>query len=132
MLAPGEPLAAPPEVKTAGAIGAEVGRFAREGHTHSGVNLEDAQAITGTKTLAGPLDHDGTTVGFYSTTPAGQAAASANLTDNSGGTANDTVEALTGLLYIDDVAAIRNNFADLTAKVNKALTVLRNLGLFAP
>lgn len=98
----------------------------------------------GTRALTGPLDHDGTTVGFYTTTPATQAAAAANLTDSSGGTANDTVQALTDPadapatadVLRDDLVAnlipeLRNNYADLVAKVNKALTVLRTVGLMA-
>ncbi len=98
----------------------------------------------GTRALNGPLNHAGSTVGFYGTTPVVQAAASANLTDNSGGTANDTVQALTNPADTpasadalrDDLVAnlipeLRNNFADLAAKVNKALTVLRNSGLMA-
>lgn len=49
------------------------------------------------------------------------------LTDNSAGTANDTVQALSdGTTYANDVAAIRNNFADLAAKVNEILT--RSIG----
>lgn len=44
---------------------------------------------------------------------------SAVLTDNSAGTANTTVQALAdGTTYATDVAAIRNNFADLTAQIN--------------
>lgn len=41
------------------------------------------------------------------------------LTDNTAGTANDTLQALAdGTTYANDVAAIRNNFADLAAKIN--------------
>lgn len=44
---------------------------------------------------------------------------SATLTDNSAGTANTTVQALAdGTTYATDVAAIRNNFADLVAQIN--------------
>lgn len=98
----------------------------------------------GTRAISGPLDHDGSTVGFYGKTPATQAAASANLTDNSGGTANDIVQALTDPADApanadalrDDLVAnlipeLRNNYADLAAKVNKALAVLRDVGLMA-
>lgn len=47
------------------------------------------------------------------------AATSATLTDNSAGTANTTVQALSdGTTYANDVAAIRNNFADLVAQHN--------------
>lgn len=48
------------------------------------------------------------------------------LTDNSAGTANDTVQALAdGTTYANDVAAIRNNFADLTAKVNAIIAQMK-------
>lgn len=58
------------------------------------------------------------------------AAVVAALTDNSAGTANDTVQALAdGTTYATDVAAIRNNFADLAAKINAILTALKNAGL---
>lgn len=46
----------------------------------------------------------------------------ATLTDNTGGTANDTVEDLAdGTVYATDHAAIENNFADLAAKVNELI-----------
>ena len=43
--------AAPPEVEDASALGAVTTRLAREDHTHRGVNLADAQTITGAKTF---------------------------------------------------------------------------------
>jgi hypothetical protein len=47
------------------------------------------------------------------------AQSSATLTDNTTGTANATLQALTsGSVYATDVAAIRNNFADLAAMAN--------------
>lgn len=120
------------------------------------VTVDGTQTITGAKTfsakavfsaeveLDGALNHDGTTVGLYNTTPVVQATASADLTDNSGGTANNTVQALTDPadtpatadVLRDDLVAnlipeLRNNFADLTAKVNKALQVIRNIGMMA-
>lgn len=66
----------------------------------------------------------------------------AALTDNSGGTANDTVEAVGtmatagGNTYTDaavntKLAAIANNFADLTAKINAIRTDLRSAGIVA-
>lgn len=52
-----------------------------------------------------------------------------SLTDNTAGTANSTLQALAdGTTYATDVAAIRNNFADLAAKVNEIIVVLRNIG----
>lgn len=70
-------------------------------------------------------------VGFYTTAGSAQQALVA-LTDNTTGAANDTLEALTsGTVYSSDVAAIRNNFADLAAKVNAVRTILLNLGIVA-
>jgi hypothetical protein len=68
-----------------------------------------------------------------------QQSAIASLVDNSGGVANDTVQSLTDPVdspasadaLRDDLVAnlvpeLRNNFADLTAKVNAILIALRN------
>lgn len=97
--------------------------------------------------IDGPLDHDGTTVGFYGVTPATRPTAytqtyatasrthsnptAAALTDNSGGTANTTIQAMpdptdtpadADALRDDLVAnllpALRNNIADLAAQIN--------------
>lgn len=54
------------------------------------------------------------------------AAAITSLTDSSGGTANDTVQAIGGVF---SQAEIANNFADLTAKVNAILAALRSAGI---
>lgn len=48
------------------------------------------------------------------------------LTDSSGGTANDTLEAIGGVYSQTEV---RNNFADLAAKVNEILTLLQDIGV---
>lgn len=40
-----------PEIETAGVLGVIITRFALEDHTHSGVNLSDAQTITPLKTF---------------------------------------------------------------------------------
>ena len=73
-----------------------------------------------------------------------QAAVVAALTDSSGGTANDTVQALTDPADTpasadalrDDLVAnlipqLRNNYADLAAKTNAILTALKNAKLMA-
>ncbi|MCK6475329.1 MAG: hypothetical protein L6Q35_00690 [Phycisphaerales bacterium] len=73
-----------------------------------------------------------------------QATAIADLTDNSAGTANSTIQAMADLTdspatadaLRDDIVtnllpAIRNNVADLTAKVNAILAAIRNLGIIA-
>ena len=53
---------------------------------------------------------------------------SATLTDNTTGTANTTLEALTsGTVYATDVGAIRNNFADLAASNNAIIVDLTDL-----
>ena len=53
---------------------------------------------------------------------------SATLTDNTAGTANTTLEALvSGSVYATDVAAIRNNFADLAASNNAIIVDLTDL-----
>lgn len=56
------------------------------------------------------------------------AAAITSLTDNSGGTADDTIAAI-GATYTQ--AEVRNAVADLAAKVNAILTALRNVGTIA-
>lgn len=71
---------------------------------------------------ATPQAADGATTGDF-----GGVISITALTDSSAGTANDTVQALSdGSTYANDVAAIRNNFADLAAKVNEILT--RSIG----
>lgn len=49
-----------------------------------------------------------------------------SLTDSTGGTANNTLTAISGS---GADAAINNNFADLAAKVNEILTALQNAKL---
>lgn len=50
------------------------------------------------------------------------------LTDNTAGTANTTLQALAdGTTYATDVAAIRNNFADLAASDNAIIADLANV-----
>ena len=78
---------APPEIETSSAIGVVNIRFAREDHTHAGMNLTDAQTAAGAKTFSdnavfsanveidGSLNHDGSAVGFFGTSPAAQASA---------------------------------------------------------
>ena len=57
-----------------------------------------------------------------------QESAISDLTDSSGGTANNTVEAI-GSTYSQ--SEVRNNFADLSANVNDILAVLRTHKLIA-
>lgn len=78
--------------------------------------------------ISGILDHDGNTVGFFGVTPATRTTGIGQLTDSTGGTADDTLEDCTGLLTIS-VSAVENNFADLAAKLNTVMTALKNLGI---
>lgn len=116
------------------------------------VNIDGALTCTSTVTVSGNAAFNGNTrignantdlVGFYTTAGVAQQSLTA-LTDNSGGTANNTVQALTDPAdspvdadaLRDDLVAnlipeLRNNIADLTAKVNALRTVLLNLGLVA-
>lgn len=90
------------------------------------------------------FQHVGTTLGFFNTTAVTKQAGytqtystatrtvsnltSATLTDNTTGTANTTLEALTsGSVYATDVGAIRNNFADLAAQCNALRVDLENV-----
>jgi hypothetical protein len=65
----------------------------------------------------------------YSTADKTHAAPTATvLTDNSAGTANTTIQALAdGTLWTNDVAAARNNFADLAASNNAIIVDLADL-----
>lgn len=102
------------------------------------------------------LNHDGNNVGFYNVTPVARPSAytqtystatrthsnptASALTDNSGGSANTTIQAmpdpadtpLTADILRDDLVAnfilgVRNNIADLTAQVNALIVDLANL-----
>jgi hypothetical protein len=67
-------------------------------------------------------------LGFFGATPVAQQADIGALTDNTGGTADNTLQAISAS-YVQ--AEIQNNFADLASQVNDIRTVLRNLGLMA-
>lgn len=64
----------------------------------------------------------------YSTASATHAnLTSATLTDNTAGTANTTLQAISdGTTWANDVAAVRNNFADLAASNNAIIADLTN------
>lgn len=105
--------------------------------------------------IDGALNHDGTTVGFYGVAPTTRPTAytqtyatatrthaaltSATLTDNSGGTANTTVQALPDPadtpadadtlrddLVTNLIPALRNNIADIVAQINALRVDLEN------
>jgi hypothetical protein len=111
--------------------------------------------MAGEAEIDGALNHDGSTAGFYGVTPASRPTAytqtystatrthsnptASALTDNSGGSANTTIEAmpdpadapLTADILRDDLVAnfilgVRNNIADLTAQVNALIADLAN------
>lgn len=51
------------------------------------------------------------------------------LTDSTGGTANSTLQAVGATNASDQSAAINNNFADLSAKVNQLIAAFQTAGL---
>lgn len=69
-----------------------------------------------------------TGLSFFNATPVAQQADISALTDNTGGTANNTLVAISATY---DQTEIRDNFADLASQVNDIRTALRNLGLMA-
>ena len=107
----------------------------------NGLTFADAlnivfNATTGTKIGTGATQK----LAFWNATPIVQPAAytqtfatadrthaartATTLTDNTAGTPTTTLEALGGAVYATDVAAIRNNFADLAAAVNAIIVDL--------
>ena len=81
--------------------------------------------------IDGALNHDGSTVGFYGTTPVAQPASAADLTNSvtAGGT-NDTIDDWANLItYATDAAAIRNAVHQLARKLKQVNDGLRDLGL---
>ena len=59
-------------------------------------------------------------------------AAVVSLTDNSGGTADNTVVAVRSDTLVNCAADCNADFADLSAKVNSILTTLRNCNIIIP
>lgn len=109
--------------------------------TAGGVSSNDIvlQTASGDIVLAGDIEHKGNNVGFFNATavpqrgPYTQTYSTATLThsnptasaltDSTGGTADQTLVAITGS---GDDANINNNFADLADEVNKLITDLAN------
>lgn len=100
----------------------------------------DSLVMGGTLEITGELKINGGIISNNGT----QASAIADLTDNSGGTANNTITAVTdptdspvtadGLrddLVANMIPSIESNFADLAAKVNAILAALRGAGIIA-
>lgn len=87
-----------------------------------GTGINAAIWVTaGNTQLDGTLTHTGSDLGLYGATPTTQAADPVALTDSSGGTADNTVQAVSGSR---DDATINDNFADLTAKYNAIRAML--------
>lgn len=112
--------------------------------TTAGLTLTDVNVVlsatTGTKIGTATTQK----LGFFNATPVAQPGAytqtyatadkthanptATALTDNTGGTANTTLQALAdGTTYANDVAAIRNNFADLAASNNALIADLADV-----
>ena len=101
--------------------------------------FEGLVEIDGTLYADGDIDHNGSNIGFFATAPVAQAGAytqtyatasathanptAAVLTDSTGGTANQTLVAISGT---SDDAEINNNFADLADEVNKLIADVAN------
>jgi hypothetical protein len=85
-------------------------------------------------TVGGDVIHQGAAVGFYNTPPASQAAASADLVDNSGGSAAGTIAAITDTATSGsaDVGPTNDATASLALKVTDCLSALRRVALIAP
>lgn len=82
------------------------------------LTVEDL-VVVNTATVAGTAVSTGIT---------GGGAAITSLTDNSGGTANNTLQVISAT---PTQAEIANNDADLAAKVNEILAALRTAGIIA-
>ena len=100
--------------------------------------------VDGRRAIAGPLKHTGSTAGFYGTAAVARPAALANPTDGTGGTVGNvpaipdpadapaSADALRDDLVANTLPKIRDGIASTLTAANKALTVLRTLGLMAP
>ena len=104
----------------------------------------DAMTCGGTAVLDGAIDHNGSTAGFFSATPAAQVAVTAALTDNTGATPDNTIANVPAATAADvdvtaaslastnaSLTALENNVSALTAKVNNLLAFAKAHGLMA-
>jgi hypothetical protein len=87
------------------------------------LSIDDAGSLI----IAGALDHDGTTAGFFGATPATQPTDVGAMTLTTG-TPDNTLVDVTGT---GDDTVINANFADVGSQLNDLRTRLRNLGLMA-
>lgn len=105
----------------------------------SGGTIAGNLTVSGDVTVTGALDHDGSTVGLFAVAPATRTTGVAQLTDNTGATANDTIENVpAAVVGVADASvasvntaltAIENNLADLTAKLNAVMTAIKAHGI---
>lgn len=72
--------------------------------------------------------HAGSKLGFYNGDMVAQQADFGALTDNSGGTPDTTIAAVSGS---GADSTINDNFSDVTTQINSIRTILINLGLIA-
>lgn len=107
-------------------IGAAVG-------TNPGYKLEIQGSFrtSGTNTLDGTIDHNGTTIGFFSATPVVQQTVGAVTNSVTSGGTDGTIADYTIVDYATDGPAIKDNFYQLGRSVAQLATAVRNLGLAA-
>lgn len=80
----------------------------------------------------GALNHDGTTAGFFGTTPAPQQTVGAVTNNVTSGGVDGTIANYSDLaVYANDAATIRNNLYQLARSVAQLATAVRALGLGA-
>lgn len=92
-------------------------------------NLEKEVGIenfTGMYIMGKSFRHTGPKLSFFNTIPVTQPADIGALTNSSGGTIDGTVAAVSGS---GADSTINNNFADVSDKIIKIRTALRNLGI---
>lgn len=95
----------------------------------STLTMNDAQNISVGSTTGTQIATAATQMlGFFGTTPVSQQTAPQSLTDNTGGTTDGTLAAVSGS---GDDSTINNNLAELAEEVNQLRTVVVNLGLAA-
>lgn len=89
--------------------------------------------IGGTTATAVNIGRSGGSIGLFGAAAVSQQANIVSLTDNSGGTANDTIASITNAANAGsaDVGPTADAIADLAAKVNGILTILNNVGIMA-
>lgn len=94
----------------------------------SGSGVDGNVIIGATNTAEIRVGASGKKIGFFGVTAVVQQADIGALTDSTGGTADNTVAAVSGS---GADATINNNFADLIDQINQLRTTLRNYGLMA-